>query len=133
MNNVSISGNLCADPEIRATQAGKKVASFTVAINEGKDKTEFVRCVAWEKTAELIGEYCSKGDRMAVTGRLQTREWEKDGNKQYTTEVIVNSFDFPPKRQEQSSHDKAKSNGYQPQDGLEDEIPFMRHLDFMGA
>jgi single-strand DNA-binding protein len=123
MNNVAISGNLCADPDIRSTQAGKKVASFTVAINEGKDKTEFVRCVAWEKTAELIGEYCSKGDRMALTGRLQTREWEKDGNKQYTTEVIVNTFDFPPKR-EQSAHNKAKADGYQPQDELADTIPF---------
>lgn len=123
MNNVSISGNLCADVDLRSTQGGKQVASFTVAINEGKDKTEFVRCVAWEKTAELINQYCKKGDRMALTGRMQTREWEKDGNKHYTTEVVVNSFDFPPKRQEYTAHDQAKANGYQPDDDS-GSIPF---------
>lgn len=128
MNNVSISGNLCADPELRATQGGKQVASFTVAINEGKDKTEFINCVAWDKTAELISQYCKKGDRMACTGRLQTRSYEtQDGQKKYITEVVVNSFDFPPKRD--VSHETSQSGtgtrpSAKPADEFEDEIPF---------
>lgn len=125
MNNVAISGNLCADPELRATQGGKQVASFTVAINEGKDKTEFVRCVAWEKTAELINQYCKKGDRMALTGRMQTREWEKDGQKHYTTEVIVTTFDFPPKRESVSGNRPDTGSGGNHLDDFDSEtIPF---------
>jgi single-strand DNA-binding protein len=98
MNVVALSGNLTRDPESRSTQAGKNVCSFSLAINEGKDKTEFVNCVAWEKTAELIAQYCKKGDRIAATGRLQTRKWQdSEGKDRYATEVIVSQFDFPPK------------------------------------
>ena len=127
MNNVAISGNLTAKPELRNTQNGKQTASFTVAINEGKDRTEFVNCVAWEKTAELIAQYCDKGDRMACTGRIQTDKVEKDGATKYYTKIVVHTFDFPPKRSEQSAPQTSVP------EGLEDEIPFARHLDFMGA
>lgn len=99
MNNVSLSGNLTKKPELRSTQTGKKVANFTIAINEGKDKTEFVNCIAWEKTAELIEQYFHKGDRMACVGKLQTRKWQdQQGQDRYSTEVVVREFDFPPKR-----------------------------------
>lgn len=121
MNVVSISGNLTAKPELRSTQSGKQVASFTVAINEGKDKTEFVNCVAWEKTGELIAQYCEKGDRMACSGKLQTRKWEKDGATRYSTEVIVNSFDFPPKRTDALN---GAESAPPVNDSPEDEIPF---------
>jgi single-strand DNA-binding protein len=120
MNNVCLSGNITKPIELRSTQSGKQVASFSLAINESKDHTEFVNCVAWDKTAELINQYCQKGDRLACVGRLQTRKWEKDGQTRYATEVIVSSFDFPPKRAE--SHTPAPSVP----DDLEDEIPFMR-------
>jgi len=83
---------------LKTTQNGKKVCSFSVAINEGKDKTEFVNCVAWEKTGELVSEYCPKGSRISLTGRMQTRKWQdSDGKDRYSTEVVVNAFDFPPK------------------------------------
>lgn len=131
MNNVSIAGRLTRDPELRKTQTGKSVANFSIAISMGKDKTEFVNCIAWEKTGELITEYCKKGDMIPCVGELQTRTWEKDGEKRYATEVVVHKFDFParPKEEKQS---EPQTGGYGGSD-LEDEIPFMRHLDFIGG
>lgn len=119
MNNVAIAGNLTKTPELRTTPAGKKVTSFTVAVNEGKDKTEFVNCVAWEKTAEVVAQYCQKGNRVALTGRLQTRKYaDKNGVEKYTTEVIVNQFDLPPKTEGASSAPPTK------EDTFDDEVPF---------
>ena len=118
MNNVCLSGNLTRDVELRSTQSGKQVANFSIAINEGKDKTEFVNCIAWEKTAELINEYCKKGDRLSCVGRLQTSKWDKDGETRYKTEVVVTQFDFPPKGK--SDYSEPMQGG-----GFEDsEIPF---------
>jgi len=129
MNVWCVAGNLTKDPEIRMTQSSKKVASFTVAINEGKDKTEFVNCVAWEKTAELIEQYVKKGDRLSCNGKAQTRKWEKDGQTHYTTELIVDRFDFPPKRSGEwassSEHlDPNQEGEVLPLTDTEDEIPF---------
>lgn len=97
INSVVLSGNLTKDPEQRSTQNGKSVTSFTIATNEGKDKVEFHNCVAWEKTAEVIAQYCKKGNKVAVQGRLQTRKWEKDGITRYATEIVVMNVDLPAK------------------------------------
>lgn len=118
MNIAMLNGNLTRDPELKSTQNGKQVCSFSIAINEGKDKTEFVNCVAWEKTAELIGQVAKKGDRMCVSGRIQTRKWtDQQGQDRYATEVIVNQFDFPPKRSDQPAQQAQGS-------AFEDDIPF---------
>ena len=127
MNVVALSGNVCKDIELRTTTSGKQVASFSIAINEGKDKTEFVNLIAWEKTAELMEQYVHKGDRLAVVGRLQTRSWEdQQGQKRYATEVVVNQFDFPPKRdgQQPTPQSQPAVAG-----SFDDEIPFMRYMD----
>lgn len=121
MNNVSLAGNLTKDPVLRRTQSDKSVVSFTLAINEGKDKTEFVNCIAWEKAADLINQYVSKGQRLSCVGKLQTRKWEKDGKTHYATEVVVREFDFPPKGEKPTDSPSQES---QPVDELEDEIPF---------
>jgi len=98
MNVFSFNGNIAKEIEIKETNTGKKVVAFSVAINEGKDKTEFVNIVAWEKTAELLHQYCKKGDRLAGVGRLQTRKYDdNNGVTKYVTEVVLNQFDFPPK------------------------------------
>lgn len=124
MNIFAFSGNVTKDIELKTTPAGKSVCSFSVAINEGKDKTTFINCVAWEKTAELISQYVQKGDRLSGSGRLDVRSYEKDGEKKYVTEVVVNQFDFPPKRNDvaPTKESMAAAHG-----GAEDEeIPFMR-------
>ena len=98
MNTVQILGNLTRDPEVRYTQSGKAVATFTVAAsntyidsnNETKEQTAFINCVAWGKLGESIGNL-RKGNRAFVEGRLQTRSYEtQDGQKRYVTEVVAN-------------------------------------------
>lgn len=97
MNTVQILGNLARDPEVRYTQSGKAVATFTVAAsntyidsnNETKEQTAFINCVAWGKLGESVGNL-RKGNRAFVEGRLQTRSYENaDGQKKYVTEVVA--------------------------------------------
>lgn len=97
MNTVQILGNLARDPEVRYTQSGKAVATFTVAAsntyidsnNETKEQTAFINCVAWGKLGEAVGA-CKKGERLFVEGRIQTRSYEdSNGQKKYVTEVVA--------------------------------------------
>lgn len=98
MNSVQLMGNLARDPEVRYTQTGRAVATFTVAAsntyidsatNETKEQTAFVNCVAWGKLGEAVGNY-RKGNRLFIEGRIQTRSYEtQDGQKKYVTEVIA--------------------------------------------
>lgn len=98
MNQVQLLGNLARDAELRFTQSGKAVATFTVAAtntyvdsttNETKEQTAFINCVAWGKLGESIGNL-RKGNRVFVEGRLQTRSYEtQDGQKRYVTEVVA--------------------------------------------
>jgi len=96
MNKVILKGRLVRDPEMRYTTTGKAIASFTLAVNGyGKDaKAEFIPCVAWEGTAQIIGDNCIKGSEALVEGRLQVRSYDKNGEKRYVTEVIVTNFEF---------------------------------------
>lgn len=93
-------GRLTRDPEVRYTQSGKACAKFTLAIDrrkssDGNQQADFIQCVAWEKTAEVISQYCTKGKKIAVEGRIQTRSYDaKDGAKRYVTEIVVNSMEF---------------------------------------
>lgn len=98
MNSVQLMGNLARDPEVRYTQSGRAVATFTVAAsntyidsatNETKEQTAFINCVAWGKLGEVVGNY-RKGNRLFVEGRIQTRSYEdSNGQKKYVTEVIA--------------------------------------------
>lgn len=98
MNSVQLMGNLARDPEVRYTQSGRAVATFTVAAtntyidsatNETKEQTAFINCVAWGKLGEAVGNY-RKGNRIFVEGRIQTRSYEdSNGQKKYVTEVIA--------------------------------------------
>ncbi len=98
VNKVILIGNLGGDPETRYTPSGSAVCNLTLATSESwKDKqngqqqerTEWHRVVFFGKLAEIVGQYLRKGSKVYVEGRLQTREWEKDGIKRYTTEVVV--------------------------------------------
>jgi len=88
-------GNLGGDPESRFTQSGKQVVNFTVACEYGygdNKKTEWVRCYAWAKLAEIIEQYCHKGSKVFFKGEMITRSWEKDGVKRYSTEINVQTL-----------------------------------------
>ena len=108
-------GRLTDDIVLRQTQSGVSVTSFTVAINRkyDKEKSDFINCVAYGKTAEFMEQYLGKGLLIAVEGEIQTRNYEKDGRKVYVTEVYVSSVQaIEWKRKEQPQFEP--KNEYQP-------------------
>ena len=127
MNTVQIMGNLARDPEVRYTQSGKAVATFTVAASntftssdgETKEQTAFINCVAWGKQGEGVGNL-RKGNRCFVEGRLQTRSYETaDGQKKYVTEVVANFVGTSV-----TNDDAASSNFDSFESGSDENIPF---------
>lgn len=97
MNNVSLTGRMVRDPEIRYTDGGVSIARFTVAVNRRKkdDPADFISCIAFSKTAELIEKYFHKGMRIGLNGRIQTGSYtNKEGKKVYTTDVIAEQVEF---------------------------------------
>jgi single-strand DNA-binding protein len=97
LNTVTLSGNLTRDPELRTTNSGKSVVSLRIANNRFGDRTNFFDVTAWEKTAELVASIYSKGDPIIFTGEIQTREYEKDGQKRTATDVVARDVKLPPK------------------------------------
>lgn len=145
LNQVQIIGRLGGDPEVRNLPNGDAVANFTVATSdkwkdkqsgEQKEKTEWHRLVIYGKLAEVAGKYLKKGSQAFFQGKLQTREWEKDGVKRYTTEIIVNQMTMlgspgesgqggqqasRPAQQQQSRPAQQPAQG---QDSFDDDAPF---------
>lgn len=106
LNKVILIGRLTKDPELRTTASGQSVVSVGLATNQyftdksgqKQEKTDFHNLVFWGKQAELVSQYCGKGNLLMVEGRLQTRSWEgKDNRKNYTTEIVVGNMQFGPK------------------------------------
>jgi len=93
MNRVAIVGRLTKDIELKKTQSGLSVTSFTVAVNRrGGDQTaDFIACVAWKQSAEYLSNYGKKGSVVALEGRIQTRNYEQNGHKVFVTEVVADS------------------------------------------
>jgi len=141
VNKVILVGNVGRDPELRYTQGGQPVASFSIATNERfkdkdgnwKDRTEWHRIVAWARLAEICGEYLRKGSQVYVEGRIQTRDWEdKEGNKRQTTEIVALSMQMLGRRggdagasmgEESQARGGSDDLPSQPS-GADDEIPF---------
>ena len=101
VNKVFLLGRLGKDPEMRATQGGTTVANFTLATSDRQkdaqgnwqDHTEWHNLVAFQRTAEIVRDYCKKGSQIFVEGKIQTRSWEdKEGQKKYRTEILVNDL-----------------------------------------
>lgn len=100
INNVVLVGRLTKDIELRKTQSGLSVASFTIACdrrlsqeqkNNNEQSADFISCVAWRGSADFLGNYAHKGDTVGVEGRIQTRSYDRDGQKVYVTEIVANS------------------------------------------
>lgn len=107
LNHSVIMGRLTADPEIRRTNSGKAVCSFTLAVDKpGKDSgASFIPCVAWEKTAEFIGKYFAKGSLLALEGRVESRQYEtNDGNKRTVVELVASQVHFCGKKEDAESN-----------------------------
>ena len=105
LNTISLMGRLTRDPELRRTQSGTAVTSFTLAVDrdfksaDGTKDTDFIDVVAWKGTAEMAAKYLSKGRMAVVKGRLQLRDWtDKEGNKRRSAEVMAESVFFADSR-----------------------------------
>ncbi|WEV40337.1 single-stranded DNA-binding protein [Lactobacillus sp. ESL0681] len=99
INRTVLVGRLTRDPELRTTQSGLSVLSFTLAVErtfknkDGSRDADFIQCVAWKKTAEIINQYCHKGSMIGVDGRIQTRNYEdKNGQRVYVTEIVADQI-----------------------------------------
>lgn len=132
MNAVVLVGRTTKDIELRRTGSGTAVASFTLAVNrdfrtQDGQEADFIQCVAWKKTAELLEQYVHKGDRIAVSGSIRTRNYTgNDGRKVYVTEVLANNVEFleTKKSSEQSNYNN-NSYGHTDLDNFNDtELPF---------
>ena len=105
MNKVVLMGRVASEIEKRETQSGHNVATFTLAVPRRmkKDTADFIRCVAWNNTADFICRYFSKGRMIALEGEIQTRSWEgSDGRKNFATEVVCNGAYFTVEKTEQT-------------------------------
>lgn len=141
-NHTTFIGRLTRDVEVRKTASEKSVASFTVAVNKPYNKehdhpeADFFNCVAWEAKADFISKYFHKGDKIAVAGRLQTREYEdKEKKKVRVVELVVEDVEFVEKRSDTTSKpDAPTSQGSsssfpaaptkQSVEEMDDELPF---------
>lgn len=128
MNNVTLMGRLTKDPELRRTSSGTAVASFTLAVDKiinGERQADFIDCAAWQKTAEFLSKYFSKGQMLALSGRIQTRSYEdKNGNKRKAVEVIANQLYFCGGKSDAKAD--YESTGHEPviEDYDEGDLPF---------
>lgn len=127
LNRIDIMGRMTKDPELRRTNSGKAVTSFTLAVDRDfeKGKTDFIDCVAWGNTAEFVAKYFSKGRVAIASGRLQLRDWtDNSGNKRRNAEVIADSVYFGDSANRDSSAASGNTNrGFQEVEE-EDDLPF---------
>jgi single-strand DNA-binding protein len=142
LNHCSFIGRLGRDPETRYLPNGDAVTNFSIAVGESwknketgeiNESVEWVRVTAWRKLGEICGEYLKKGAQVYVSGKMKTREWEKDGVKRYTTEVVIDKMqmlggkkDAEPAEQREPEQKPAKkpAAGVGKFDDMDDDIPF---------
>lgn len=130
-NIAIIEGRLTSDIELQTSKNDKTYCKFSVAVDEGfgeEKRTNFISCVAWNKTAEFVSKYFSKGKLIGVEGTILTGSYEKDGKKIYTTDIVVKNVHFVGNKNDNQAQEptvKAEStNGFMtlPDDG--DDLPF---------
>lgn len=118
MNKVILIGRLTKDLDLRYTQSGTAVANFTLAVNRrftnqnGEREADFINCVAWQKAAEFVANYFTKGQQMALEGRLQVRSYEgDDGQRRWVTEVVVEQMEFVGSKNDKGNSGNGNSGG----------------------
>lgn len=122
LNKVVLCGRLTADPELKQTQNGIAVVSFSLAVNrrfsrgadgQNNSQADFINCVAWRQTAEFISKYFKKGSSLCITGSIQTRTWnDNTGAKRYATEVVVDEAMFVDSRSDNAAQSNYVPDAY---------------------
>lgn len=123
LNSINLQGRLVRDPDLREIAAGKKLVTFTLAVDKNKDATDFIDCQAFDRTAETIGSYVHKGDMIVVSGRLSINQWkDKEGKNRKDYRVTVYDVNFCGSKSRTEEKPK-ESQGFVelPDDG---ELPF---------
>lgn len=119
INKVVLVGRLTKDPVLRKTASGTSITSFTVACNrrfkqEGQPDADFINCVAWNKTADIVNQYTHKGSLVGVEGRIQTRSYDdQQGKRVYVTEIVAESVQFLESKNTSNNQEHAQGNTYQ--------------------
>lgn len=119
-NKVILGGRLTADVELKQTQGGTSVCSFSLAVNrrfskDGEQQTDFINCQAWRQTAEFIAKYFKKGSSICIVGSIQTRTWkDSNGNNRYATEVLVDEAMFVDGKNDAQGTEASNPNTYLP-------------------
>lgn len=122
LNSVNLQGRLVRDPDVREITGGKKLATFTLAVDKGKDATDFIDCQAFDRTADTIGSYVHKGDMIVVTGRLSINLWkDKEGKNRKDYRVTVYDVNFCGPRKTEEKPKESQGFVELPDDG---ELPF---------
>jgi single-strand DNA-binding protein len=136
MNKVILIGNLTKDPEMKTTTSGTSVTNFTLAVQrrfknaQGEREVDFLNCVAWKATAEIIAKYASKGNKVAVVGSIQTRTYEaQDKTKRYVTEVMVEEVTLLTPKSDASSGDSKQQPVKQQNKSDYDSMADMQEID----
>ena len=133
VNKVLLIGNLGADPEVRYSQSGTAVANFRIATTETwkkkdgskEEQTEWHKIVAFARLGEICGEYLSKGSKVFIEGRLQTRKWEdKDGNTRYTTEIVAREMKMLGSRGATNNNSQTEEEPPFQEPVMGDDVPF---------
>lgn len=149
MNKVILIGRLCADVETKSTNSGKMIANYRLAVDrfskqEGEQNADFLNCVAFENNAEFASRYLRKGTKVAIEGKIRTRDYtDKDGRKVYVTEIVVDRHEFCESKNSSAgtacspagASNAAQQNNYIPQSyaapaaptevlGDEEDLPF---------
>lgn len=126
MNYVSLLGRLTKDVELKQTSTGKTYCRFTLAVKKeyASDGADFINCVAWDKRAEFLANYFAKGQRVLIQGRLNTGSYEVNGEKRFTTDVLVDKVSFVEAQQSSQGNqydNKSTSIDIPQEDNMEDE------------
>lgn len=130
MNNCTFTGRLTKDPELKTTQSGKKYTMFCLAVDGIKDKdgnktADFVDCIAWNKSGEIIAQYTRQGSKLGISGRLHTTTYDKDGEKRKSVDVVVNEFELLDSKPKDQSEQPQELPQEQPdQAEIPQELPF---------
>lgn len=126
MNKVILKGNLTRDPELKMS-GETTLTKFSLAVSRKmkKDESDFINCVAFGKTAEFIANYFNKGSQILIVGRIQTGSYDdKEGNKKYTTDVVVEEVEFCGKKEGTTEKKVETSNGFTQIESDDSDLPF---------
>lgn len=142
INNVTLVGRLTRDPELKYTTSNVAVATFNMAVNRnfkganGEREADFINCMIWRKPAELLSEWCKKGNLVGITGRIQTRSYENQhGQRVYVTEVVAESFQILEKKDNAANNASMENQippsfeKTNPMDISDDDLPFQEYSD----